>query len=255
MHGCEKYGLALILALWPLTATGAPEPSQPIGTASVLHLAQASDNDIAALTRACSGGGDPTSVVAACSIMIDDTELAPNALAAAYNNRGTALAVLGNIPLAVEDLTQAIALDPSQADALFNRGVLLASQGDAVSAMADYNASLAIDPRQPAALYNRGNLFAAATAYEDAEVDYAAAIALDPQNAQARFNRSLALSRLGRIEEAMLEAESALALDPRLVLRTQQTLLDMNLYDGPIDGTYSRQLWAAIAMAMANSAW
>jgi tetratricopeptide (TPR) repeat protein len=57
----------------------------------------------------------------------------------AYNNRGVAYNGLGDHDRAIEDLTEAIILNPEYAMAYFNRGLAYKAKGDNGSALADFN--------------------------------------------------------------------------------------------------------------------
>jgi tetratricopeptide (TPR) repeat protein len=66
--------------------------------------------------------------------------------AGAYLDRGLTLANQGEWEIAIEDFTEAIALDPNYAAAYNNRGIVYCNKRDYDKAIADYNQALRIDP-------------------------------------------------------------------------------------------------------------
>ena len=64
-------------------------------------------------------------------------ELNPS-LAIAYNNRGNAYRILGQLLWAIEDLDETIRLNPGFAEAYFNRGLAYKVQGKKSEAIADF---------------------------------------------------------------------------------------------------------------------
>lgn len=80
--------------------------------------------------------------------------LAPNA--AIYNDRGVARWLLRDLKGALEDLDQAITLDPRYALAYTNQGAVRFAQGDLKGALADYDQAIALDPKFAFAYVNRG---------------------------------------------------------------------------------------------------
>ena len=60
--------------------------------------------------------------ISGCSKLIDLKGLTKNDRAAAYTNRGLALAKKGNVDAAIADYTKAIAIDPNLAWAYYSRG-------------------------------------------------------------------------------------------------------------------------------------
>ena len=79
-----------------------------------------------------------------CSALIEDKGLGADCLAVAHFNRGTAHAKAGNYEKAVDDLSEAIALDWYYLAAYSNRGVALEALGAREAAQKDYAIALAI---------------------------------------------------------------------------------------------------------------
>jgi tetratricopeptide (TPR) repeat protein len=76
--------------------------------------------------------------------------------AEAYNNRGSIRSNLGDKQGAVADYNQAIKINPKYGEAYNNRGIVHYDLGDTQAAMADYNQALKINPKYAEAYYNRG---------------------------------------------------------------------------------------------------
>jgi tetratricopeptide (TPR) repeat protein len=122
---------------------------------SGLHRKGNSEEWAAAAAFAQSGTGTVGEVIA------DYTEalrLNPND-AEAYLNRGNAYADHGEIDKAIADYTEALRLNPNYADAYYNRGNAYAGHGEIDKAIADYTEALRIDPGYADAYYNRGNAY------------------------------------------------------------------------------------------------
>ncbi len=75
--------------------------------------------------------------------------------ARAYNNRGLEYYRRGQIPQAIADFNQTIALDPGFDAAYNNRGVLRGLEGDLNGALADFNKAVALNPEYTDAFNNR----------------------------------------------------------------------------------------------------
>jgi len=134
--------------------------------------------------------------------------------AQAYSNRGLTLAELGRREEALRDYDQAVTLDPALAPAYANRGITLRSLGRREEALRDYDQAVALDPALALAYANRGLTLAELGRHEEALRDYDQVIALDPTYAQAYANRGLTLAVLKRREEALRDFARAIALDP-----------------------------------------
>ena len=135
-------------------------------------------------------------------------------IAAAYNNRGVALAALQRLDEAVASYARAIALKPGYVDALVNRGNALKELNRLGEALAAYDQAVTLSPGHAVALVKRGNVLQAQQRFEEAIASYDRAIALNPAYSEAWNNRSIALGRLGRPAEAAASCEQAVALRP-----------------------------------------
>jgi len=109
----------------------------------------------------------------------------------------------------------ALALDPSLANAFTNLGNLRYRQDDEEGAVAFYRQALQIDPDQPEALYNLGFLRLDSGDAEAAAELFEHALAADPAFADAHFNLALAYERLGRKSDAKRHWKVYLQLEPK----------------------------------------
>jgi len=62
----------------------------------------------------------------------------------------------GDLAGAIADYTNAIEINPQDADAYNNRGNVRKRQGDLVGAVKDFDAAIAAEPESPSAYVNRG---------------------------------------------------------------------------------------------------
>jgi tetratricopeptide (TPR) repeat protein len=115
---------------------------------------------------------------------------------------------------AEERYREAIALDPSLANALTNWGNLRFRRGDADDAERLYRRALEVDEEQPEAYYNLGFLAYERGDMDEAAVLFSSAVEFDPGFADAHFNLAMALEELDRKDEARGHWETYLALDP-----------------------------------------
>ena len=117
---------------------------------------------------------------------IESRRLSQSDLARSYYNRGIAYFAKGYPDRAVADLTEAIRLDPNDANSFINRGNAYISKGDNDRAIADYNEAIRLGPEHPkfsSVFYNRGFAYRANGDSDRAIADYSEAIRLDPQYA------------------------------------------------------------------------
>jgi tetratricopeptide (TPR) repeat protein len=73
-----------------------------------------------------------------------------------YNGRCWARARQGDLPAALQDCNQALALAPNEPEILDSRGFVYLKMGKYDLSMTDYHAALAMDPKQATSLYGLG---------------------------------------------------------------------------------------------------
>jgi len=120
-----------------------------------------------------------------------------------------------DMDMAVAHATEAIRLNPTEADAHNTLGIALQRQGRLEEAAALYDAAIRLRPGRASAHNNLGTVRQAEGRLEEAIVEYRAAIVADPSYAEARNNLGFALGSLGRLDEAIAAYREALRLGPR----------------------------------------
>jgi tetratricopeptide (TPR) repeat protein len=138
--------------------------------------------------------------------------------AGAYTSRGIAYADKGDYDRAIADYNQAIRLDPNYANAYNSRGTAYDSKGDFDRAIADYNQVVRINPNSAQAYYNRGIAYYNKRDLDRAIADFTQATRLDPNDALAYYNRGFAYYEKGDIEKAIADYTEAIRLDPNYAL-------------------------------------
>ena len=117
--------------------------------------------------------------------------------AEAYYKRGNALRLLGRPEAAIASYDEAIKHEPGYAYAYCNRGTVQHGLKLLEAAAASFERALALAPSDVVAHYNRALLMQDLLRWDDAMASYNAAIAINPDYAQAQFNRALLALYLG----------------------------------------------------------
>lgn len=84
----------------------------------------------------------------------------------------------GQTTVALDEIKQALAVDPTFADAYNLRGLVYMRLDDPVSAEDSFRRAIAIDPREPNVLHNYGWLLCQQKRYADASQQFSAALAV-----------------------------------------------------------------------------
>jgi protein O-mannosyl-transferase len=129
---------------------------------------------------------------------------------AAMKARGSA----ADVAIAVTHATEAIRLNPADADAHNTLGVALQRQGRLEEAAAQYAEAIRLRPGRASAHNNLGTVRQAQGRSEEAAGHYADAVRLEPRYSEAHRNLGVVLQGLGRIEEAVAHLQEAVRLDP-----------------------------------------
>lgn len=114
-----------------------------------------------------------------------------------FNNRGIVLRLLGRNEESLVSHEQAIALEPTFAQAHLNCGVVLRNLGRDHEAMACFNRAIAIKPDYSDAYVYRGNMLSELGLYQESLESQRQALEFEPKFPEARFNCSLLLLILG----------------------------------------------------------
>ena len=121
---------------------------------------------------------------------------------------------LGDYKGAITDYTQAIRLNPDDADAYNNRGNAKGNLGQHFAAIADYDIAIRLNPDDAKAYYNRGTAKSKLGQHFAAIADFDIAIRLNPDHANAYNNRGVAKSHLGQHFAAIADFDIAIRLNP-----------------------------------------
>ena len=132
----------------------------------------------------------------------------------AYNNRGLAKSDLGQHFAAIADYDIAIRLNPDSAGAYDNRGLAKSDLGQHFAAIADYDIAIRLNPDSAGAYNNRGIVKGDLGQYFAAIADFDIAIRLNPDDANAYYNRGLAKYHLGQHFAAIADYDIAIRLNP-----------------------------------------
>ena len=134
--------------------------------------------------------------------------------AQAYVNRAVAHIGLGHPRRAIQDFDQAIWLDPKYVRAYYNRGTTYSNLGQPERAIEDFNEAIRLNPNDANIYYTRavayGNLVQTRKAIED----YDQAIRLNPRLAEAYSNRGNSYVELGQPQRALEDLDKAIRVDP-----------------------------------------
>jgi tetratricopeptide (TPR) repeat protein len=115
---------------------------------------------------------------------------------------------------AIADFTQAIRLDPDNAEGYLERGIAYDSKGDYDRAIADYNQAIRLNPDYYTAYNNRGDAYGGKGDYDRAIADYNQVIRLNPDIDAAFNNRGLVYKNKGDYDMAIADYTQAIRINP-----------------------------------------
>jgi tetratricopeptide (TPR) repeat protein len=115
---------------------------------------------------------------------------------------------------AIVYLSNAIKLQPNDAEIYYNRGVAFANLGQYQTAIKDYNQTISLNPAYSEAFYNRGTIYSEIGQYQRAIEDFNQAISLQPNDAEAYHGRGFAYDKLGQYQRAIEDYNQAINLQP-----------------------------------------
>jgi protein O-mannosyl-transferase len=137
--------------------------------------------------------------------------------AVAYNNRGVAYSIHGKYDRAIEDLDQAIRLDPKYFEAYDNRGFAHLSRRDYDLAIEDHTEAIRLNPRDALAYNDRGLAYKYKGDYARAIEDFANAIKLRPTFLLYN-NRGVTWDAAGDHNRAIDDFNEATRLNPEYMV-------------------------------------
>lgn len=188
-----------------------PSPAGPI---QVLPNYQPLDSKAIAQNSARCQNGDrsvqPDVSIGSCNAMIQETV---KNLAAAFYYRANAHQAKKDFDKAIADYTQAISIDPTDADYLNGRAEAYEAKKDLSRAMADYDKAIQINPKSVYAYNNRGASFQRKGDFARASADYGEVTKLTPKNPDAWAARCWVRAAGGReVQQALSDCNEALKL-------------------------------------------
>ena len=119
--------------------------------------------------------------------------------------------MLGQLERAIQDLDEAIRLDPQLAMSYANRGLAYGNLGQYQQAIQDYSEAIRLDP-QPSLYYNRGTAYFHLGQHQRVIKDLDKVISQARGFAEAYAVRALAYTFLGNDREAQQDVDRALRL-------------------------------------------
>lgn len=108
-----------------------------------------------------------------------------------------------NYRSALDDINEAIRLQPRYAGLYINRAYLRYNLDDYFGAMDDYDYALVIDPVNSTAYFNRGLLRAEVNDNDRALEDFTQVLRIDPNDMRARYNRAMIYSAKNEYQKAI----------------------------------------------------
>ena len=120
----------------------------------------------------------------------------------------------GDYQAALNDMNQAIKLEPHYAGYFINRGFMKYKLEDYFGAMADYDYALELEPTNLTAHFNRGLLNVEVSENDKAIGDFSYVLASTPDNFMARYNRALLYYKTGQYGKAIADYDVVLEKYP-----------------------------------------
>lgn len=115
---------------------------------------------------------------------------------------------------ALEDMNQAIKLQPKYAGYFINRAYLRYMTDDFQGAFADYDYALQLDPQNATALFNRGLLRAEVHDNNKAIADFSSVLNLDENDYKTLYNRAVLLAETGDFNAAIADMDKVIEAYP-----------------------------------------
>jgi tetratricopeptide (TPR) repeat protein len=113
----------------------------------------------------------------------------------------------GDTSLAIQDLTELLASEPSNSAAYLDRGLLAQRSGRYDDALRDYDAAIHWSPPYPEPYFNRAQTLVALGRRDEARAAYDYVLTLEPNHVDARINRAVLSYELGDLEAAEADSE------------------------------------------------
>jgi tetratricopeptide (TPR) repeat protein len=153
--------------------------------------------------------------IESCTDLIRSGQETRHDRAAAFNNRGVAYYTKRDLDHAIEDFSQAIALDPDNSDPYQGRASAYGDKGDNNRALSDYNESIRLNPKNATALSNICDTLLIVGQPQAALADCNEALNQRPNDATALVHRGNVYLRLGDWNRAIADYDAVLHGHPR----------------------------------------
>jgi len=117
----------------------------------------------------------------------------------------------------IAKLTEAIRLNPRDANLYFSRGRAYYDKGEYDKAILDYTDAIRLDHKLSDAYYHRARVLAVGKGENDKAIsDFSEAIRLDPKFAKAYYRRGVCWGMKGDIDKAIADCSEAIQIDANL---------------------------------------
>jgi len=133
----------------------------------------------------------------------------------AYQIRGTIWLIKEEPDRAINDFTTAITLKADNPKAYNGRGAAHVLAGNDVKSIADFNTAIELNPGLPGPFSTRGNYLIRAGNYDKAPNDLNTAIRLAPKNPFYRSYRATVQTYKGNYNEALKDLKRAIEINPK----------------------------------------
>jgi len=120
----------------------------------------------------------------------------------------------GNYEQAIRYFTEAIDLNPKDAESYYSRGTAYSHKGQYDQAISDYTKVLEINPRDAKAYFKRGIAYYKKSQYDQVISDFSKALEINPMDAEAYYNRGITYCRKGQQDQAISDFKKAFEIDP-----------------------------------------
>jgi hypothetical protein len=134
--------------------------------------------------------------------------------AVAYSNRARLRWSKGEVDASIADYTEAIRLDPHDAENYHERGVSWMNKCDYDRASADFTEAIRLAPKNPQTLFLRGTAWINKKDFPRAIADLNKSITIDPTHPPAYGLRGYAQLRIGDYDRAIADLDEAIRLEP-----------------------------------------
>ena len=169
---------------------------------------------------------------------------------------GNLLMMLGQLDVAIEAYSDAINLNPHNANTHNNRGIAYAEKGKLDNAIKDYNTTIQLRPDYPNVNYSKRIVYTNKGNYGLAIQEAIKMIELNFEFSQTYHNRAVAYSKKGEVELAIKDYTKAIELypdDPNTYYDRGNTYYEKDDYDRAIeDYTEAIELKPDLASAYIN---